>query len=321
MNAAVLERAALEAKLRRAIGEGQLSLNYQPQINPKTAEVVGLEALLRWNDPEAGHISPGAFIPLAEETGLILPIGEWVIDEACRQARQWDARGLRSVPISVNVSGVQFERQDVAEIVRAAVSRHQLPPGRLEVEITESAIMRHPERAVAALKAMRESGVGVALDDFGTGYSSLSYLRRFPIDTLKIDRSFILEIDQNEEDAEIVAAIVAMAHTLGLRVVVEGVESDSQLEVIVAKDCDVVQGYVYSRAAAGGGCAGLVEHAPASQRLAARIERTPTARSAPPRPVHQRHCCRNSDPTGHPGVRALAEEPFKVTDGHQLKGR
>ncbi|MBK8958343.1 MAG: EAL domain-containing protein [Proteobacteria bacterium] len=248
MNAAVLERAALEAKLRRAIGEGQLSLNYQPQINPKTAEVVGLEALLRWNDPEAGHISPGAFIPLAEETGLILPIGEWVIDEACRQARQWDARGLRSVPISVNVSGVQFERQDVAEIVRAAVSRHQLPPGRLEVEITESAIMRHPERAVAALKAMRESGVGVALDDFGTGYSSLSYLRRFPIDTLKIDRSFILEIDQNEEDAEIVAAIVAMAHTLGLRVVVEGVESDSQLEVIVAKDCDVVQGYVYSRA-------------------------------------------------------------------------
>ncbi|MCC6707115.1 MAG: EAL domain-containing protein [Gammaproteobacteria bacterium] len=248
MNAAVLERAALEAKLRRAIGEDQLSLNYQPQINPRTTQVVGLEALLRWTDPESGPVSPGAFIPLAEETGLILPIGEWVIDEACRQARQWDARGLPSVPISVNVSGVQFERQDVAEIVRDAVTRHQLPPGRLEIEITESAIMRHPERAVAALKTMRESGVGIALDDFGTGYSSLSYLRRFPIDTLKIDRSFILEIDQNEEDAEIVAAIVAMAHTLGLRVIVEGVETESQLDVIIAKDCDVVQGFVFSRA-------------------------------------------------------------------------
>ncbi len=247
MNAAVLERAALEAKLRKAINEHQLSLHYQPQIDPLTRQVVGLEALLRWTDPDTGPISPGAFIPLAEETGLILPIGAWVIDEACRQARLWDTRGLPSVPISVNVSGVQFEREDVAEIVRLAVTRHQLPPGRLEIEITESAIMRHPERAVAALKTLRESGVGVALDDFGTGYSSLSYLRRFPIDTLKIDRSFIMEIDQNEEDAEIVAAIVAMAHTLGLRVVVEGVESEAQLQVIVAKHCDVVQGYVFSR--------------------------------------------------------------------------
>ena len=247
MNSAVLERAALEAKLRKAITDEQLSLHYQPQIDPLTGLVVGLEALLRWTDPEAGPISPGAFIPLAEETGLILEMGEWVINEACRQARQWDGRGLPAVPISVNVSGVQFERQDVAEIVRLAVERHHLPPGRLEVEITESAIMRHPERAVAALNTLRESGVGVALDDFGTGYSSLSYLRRFPIDTLKIDRSFILEIDQNEEDAEIVAAIVAMAHTLGLRVIVEGVESDAQLAVIIAKNCDVVQGFVYSR--------------------------------------------------------------------------
>jgi len=247
MNSAVLERAALEAKLRKAIDENQFSLHYQPQIDPLTGMVLGLEALLRWTDPDAGPISPGAFIPLAEETGLILPIGEWVIDEACRQARQWDGRGLPSVPISVNVSGVQFERQDVAEIVRLAVGRHHLPAGRLEIEITESAIMRHPDRAVAALKTMRESGVGIALDDFGTGYSSLSYLRRFPIDTLKIDRSFIMEIDENEEDAEIVAAIVAMAHTLGLRVIVEGVESQSQLDVIVAKHCDIVQGYVFSR--------------------------------------------------------------------------
>ena len=248
MNSAVLERAALEAKLRRAMAEHHLSLHYQPQIDPLTMEVLGLEALLRWTDPDSGPISPGAFIPLAEETGLILPIGEWVIDEACRQAKLWDARGLRAVPISVNVSGVQFEHQDVAEIVRLAVTRHHLPPGRLEIEITESAIMSHPERAVAALKTLREAGVGVALDDFGTGYSSLSYLRRFPIDTLKIDRSFILEIDTNREDAEIVAAIVAMAHTLGLRVIVEGVETDAQLRVIIAKHCDIVQGFVFSRA-------------------------------------------------------------------------
>ena len=247
MNAAVLERAALEAKLRKAIADHHLSLHYQPQVDPRSGEIVGLEALLRWTDPETGPISPGAFIPLAEETGLILQIGEWVIDEACRQARAWDARGVRPVPISVNVSGVQFERQDVADVVRAAVQRHHLPPGRLEIEITESAIMRHPDRAVAALNTLRESGAGVALDDFGTGYSSLSYLRRFPIDTLKIDRSFIMEIDQNQEDAEIVAAIVAMAHTLGLQVIVEGVETAAQLEVIVAKQCDVVQGFVYSR--------------------------------------------------------------------------
>ena len=247
MNSAVLERAALEAKLRKAMTDHHLSLHYQPQIDPLSMQVLGLEALIRWTDPESGPISPGAFIPLAEETGLILSIGEWVIDEACRQARQWDIRGLPAVPISVNVSGVQFERQDVAEIVRLAVSRHHLPPGRLEVEITESAIMRHPERAVAALKSLRASGVGVALDDFGTGYSSLSYLRRFPIDTLKIDRSFILEIDTNHEDAEIVAAIVAMAHTLGLRVIVEGVETEAQLKVIVAKHCDIVQGFVFSR--------------------------------------------------------------------------
>lgn len=247
MNIAVLERAALEAKLRKAIPAGHLSLQYQPQVDPRSGTIVGLEALMRWNDPADGPISPGIFVPLAEETGLILPLGEWVIDEACRQAQEWDARGLPPIPISINVSGVQFEYQDVAEVVRCAVARHRLPNHRVEVEITESAIMRHPERAAKALKELNEAGVGVALDDFGTGYSSLGHLRRFPISTLKIDRSFILEIHEKTEDAEIVGAIVAMAHTLGLRVVVEGVESTAQLAVIVEKGCDVVQGYVYSR--------------------------------------------------------------------------
>ena len=247
MNATALERAALESRLRKAIADNHFSLHYQPQIDPVTREIVGLEALMRWTDPDTGSVSPSAFIPLAEETGLILTLGEWAIDEACRQARAWDARGLRSIPISVNVSGVQFERQDVAQVMQDALHRHRLGAHRLEVEITESAIMRHPERAVEALRRLKAAGVGVALDDFGTGYSSLGYLRRFPIDTLKIDRSFIVEIADNQEDAEIVAAIVAMAHTLGLRVVVEGVETADQLEVVIDKHCDIVQGYVFCR--------------------------------------------------------------------------
>jgi diguanylate cyclase (GGDEF)-like protein len=247
MNAAVVEQAALEMRLRRGIAEQQFHLNYQPQVDARSGAVVGFEALTRWTDPDTGTVSPGVFIPLAEETGLILPLGEWVIEAACRQARLWESAGMPALPISINVSGIQFERQQVADLLGQAIARHQLRPERIEIEITESAIMHHPERAVAALRHLKAIGVRIALDDFGTGYSSLSYLRRFPIDTLKIDRSFILEIDRNHEDAEIVAAIAAMAHTLGLRVVVEGVETTSQLDVIVEKGCDVVQGYVYHR--------------------------------------------------------------------------
>ena len=247
MNAAVVERAALEARLRRGIAEQQFHLNYQPQVDARSGAVIGFEALMRWTDPDTGAISPGVFIPLAEETGLILPLGAWVIEAACRQARLWETAGMPALPISINVSGIQFERQQVADLLRQAIANHQLRPDRIEIEITESAIMHHPERAIEALRELKAIGVRIALDDFGTGYSSLSYLRRFPIDTLKIDRSFILEIDRNPEDAEIVAAIVAMAHTLGLRVVVEGVETTAQLAVIVEKGCDVVQGYVYHR--------------------------------------------------------------------------
>jgi diguanylate cyclase len=247
MNATLLQRATLENKLRKAIIDDRLGLHYQPQINPHNREIVGLEALVRWTDPEMGSVSPATFIPMAEDTGLILPLGEWVIEEACRQAREWGKQGLRDVPISVNVSGVQFERQDVAAIVKNAISKYQLSAHRIEIEITESAIMRHPDRAISALRRLVENGVRVALDDFGTGYSSLSYLRKFPISTLKIDRSFIIEIHNNREDAEIVAAIAAMAHTLGLRVIVEGIETQAQLDVIIAKGCDIVQGYIFSR--------------------------------------------------------------------------
>jgi len=212
MNVAAYQRLSLENKLRKAIENHQLFLHYQPQINARTGEIVGLEALLRWYDPEEGFIPPNVFIPVAEVTGLILPIGEWVLHEACRQARAWQKAGYPLVIMSVNVSSVQFNRQDVAQVIQKALDSSKLYPPFLEIEITESAIMSQTDHAEEALSAVRALGVKIALDDFGTAYSSLSYLRHFPIDTLKIDRSFIIDIDTNQECAEIVEAISAMAH-------------------------------------------------------------------------------------------------------------
>ena len=246
MNTAAMERVKLEGRLRNALAQGHLELFYQPQVHGASHEIAGLEALLRWRDPEDGLISPNDFIPLAESCGLILPIGEWVMHEACRQAREWQLAGYPLDLVSVNVSSVQFARQDVATIVRDALIESRLDPGCLEIEITESVIMSNPESAVKTLEDIKALGVGIALDDFGTGYSSLSYLRRFPIDTLKIDRSFVLEIDTKISDAEIVGAIAALAHTLHLRVVVEGIERESQLDIVLDRQCDVIQGFLFS---------------------------------------------------------------------------
>ncbi len=192
-------------------------------------------------------IPPDVFIPVAEQTGLILPLGEWVLGEACRQACVWQKAGYPPVLLSVNVSAVQFAREDVATTIRRALARNKLDPSYLGIEVTESAIMANPRGAVEALADIKALGVGIALDDFGTGYSSLNYLRRFPIDTLKIDRSFIIDVDKNLEDEEIVAAIVAMGHALNLQVVVEGVETPGQLRVVTDKGCDVIQGFLFSR--------------------------------------------------------------------------
>ncbi|MDX1696923.1 MAG: EAL domain-containing protein, partial [Thiohalobacterales bacterium] len=247
MNVAAMERMELEGRLRRALEQRHLELHYQPQVHGTTHEHAGLEALLRWRDPENGMISPADFIPLAESSGLILPIGEWVIYEACRQARAWQKSGYPVPMICVNISSVQFARQDVPAIVGAALKKSGLNPGCLEIEITESTIMDDPEGAVRMLDEIKALGVSIALDDFGTGYSSLSYLRRVPIDTLKIDRDFVIEIESKQEDAEIIGAITAMAHTLGLRVVVEGIETEGQLDVVVSRRCDVIQGFLFSR--------------------------------------------------------------------------
>jgi EAL domain-containing protein (putative c-di-GMP-specific phosphodiesterase class I) len=214
-------------------------------VNAVTGEVVGLEALLRWQDPVRGMIGPNIFIPLAEQTGLIIPIGEWVLTEACRQMHTWQKEGYPHTIVSVNISSIQFARQDIAALIRNTLEKIHLDPKFLEIEITESAIMSDPDSAVGTLTEIKKLGVSIALDDFGTGYSSLSHLRRFPIDTLKIDRSFIMNIDSNQEDAEIVAAIIAMAHTLKLRVIIEGVETNNQLRVLKEKKGDIIQGYLF----------------------------------------------------------------------------
>lgn len=247
MNVEAIARLELEGRLRNALEQNHLELYYQPQVHSVTREIVGLEALLRWRDPEHGLILPNDFITVAETSGLILPIGEWVLHQACRQARVWQEAGLTLQGISVNISSIQFARQDVPAIVQEALTRSQLDPRCLELEITESAIMSDPENTVKMLNEIKVLGVNIALDDFGTSYSSLSNLRRFPIDTLKIDRSFIHEIDEKPADAELIAAMAAMAHTLGIRVVVEGIERESHLGIVVERQCDVIQGFLFSQ--------------------------------------------------------------------------
>jgi predicted signal transduction protein with EAL and GGDEF domain len=248
MNAASVERLTLETGLRRALEDGSLELHYQPQIDIRTGKVVGAEALLRWRHEQRGYISPTTFVPIAEDSGLILPIGEWVIERACEQAAAWRRAGLPRIPIAVNVSGVQFQRQDLTALVRRHLTAHGLDAAALRIEITETVIVSARERAVGLLTQLRNLGVGLALDDFGTGYSSLSYLKSFPIDTLKIDRSFVAEMLTDHTTASIIEAIISMTRILGLSVVAEGVEDQAQFAFLQQIGCDAVQGFYVSGA-------------------------------------------------------------------------
>jgi len=248
MNAASVERLTLESGLRRALESDGLELHYQPQIDLRSGKIVGAEALLRWNHADRGYISPTTFIPIAEDSGLILPIGEWVIERACRQAMEWRGAGMPPLPIAVNVSGVQVRRQELTELVRAALAATGLEPQYLRIEITETAIVAVRERAIELLNQLRDLGVSLALDDFGTGYSSLSYLKSFPIDMLKIDRSFVAEMLTDHTTASIIEAIVSMTRILGLKVLAEGVEDQAQFAFLKQLGCDSVQGYYVSRA-------------------------------------------------------------------------
>jgi len=242
------DKVRLESDMRVALEQGQFELHYQPKVNTATGLMHGAEALLRWTHPVRGSISPAEFIPIAEECGLIGAIGAWVMREACRQARAWQLAGLPPLRVAVNLSPSQFRQGNIVAMIREALDDARLEPRFLEVELTETTVMTDPEESIAILERLSEMGVLVSVDDFGTGYSSMSYLRRFPIDKLKIDRSFINEVMSRPDDASIVRAIVSLAHSLRLKVVAEGVESPAQLEFLRTIGCDQYQGYHFSKA-------------------------------------------------------------------------
>jgi diguanylate cyclase (GGDEF)-like protein len=241
-------RLALENDLRRALELGQLELHYQPKVDINTNRVRSAEALIRWRHPTRGIVAPNTFIPIAEETGLIMPIGEWVVREACLQVRKWLDAGMSPVRVAVNLSAKQFRHVDLTAVVKSALAEAQLEPGYLELELTESAVMDDAEKSAATLQVLSTMGVHISIDDFGTGYSSLSYLRRFPLDKLKIDRSFVRDLMSNPDDASIVKAIISLAHNLRLRVVAEGVETEEQLVFLRELGCDQYQGFYCSPA-------------------------------------------------------------------------
>jgi diguanylate cyclase (GGDEF)-like protein len=235
----------LERGLRHALERGELELHYQPKVSVVSRAVIGAEALVRWRHPELGLVSPAHFIPIAEETGLILPIGEWVLRTACRNASAWRAEGL-NLDVAVNLSPRQFRHRDLPGIVADALEASGLDPERLELEITETAALSQPERAEHVLRTLRGLGVRIALDDFGTGHSSLSHLRKLPLDAVKVDRSFVRDIATNAQDRAIVLGVTTLGHTLGMRITAEGVEDGVQLEAIRLCGCDEYQGYHFS---------------------------------------------------------------------------
>lgn len=259
MNARAVQRQSTEASLRRALERQEFVLHYQPKIDLQSGTIVGVEALIRWQHPQRGLLLPEQFVTIAEECGLILPIGRWVLREACHQAQAWLLAGLPPITVAVNTSAFEFRAKDFLENIRATLEDARLEPHYLELELTESALMRDVESTDSVLCALAELGVKLAIDDFGTGYSSLSYLRKFPIDTLKIDQSFVNDMTRNPDDAAIVCAVISMAKSLRLRVIAEGVETPEQLAFLLARQCDEGQGYHFGRPVAAEALASLLQ--------------------------------------------------------------
>jgi EAL domain-containing protein (putative c-di-GMP-specific phosphodiesterase class I) len=247
MSLHAVERQSLEGQLRYALERQELLLHYQPKVNLKTGVITSVEALVRWQHPERGLLLPGQFLTIAEDTGMIVAIGQWVLREACRQTREWLDAGLLAVPVAVNISALEFRSEQFYEGIEAALKDSCLDPGYLELELTETVLMRHAESAGYALGRLKAIGVRLAVDDFGTGYSSLSYLTRFPIDALKLDQSFVNDIIASSDDAVIVSAVIAMGKSLKHRIIAEGVETIEQLTFLQAHGCNEGQGHYFSR--------------------------------------------------------------------------
>jgi diguanylate cyclase len=260
MSTATQDRVRLESELHEALHAGQFELHYQPKVDTSTARINSAEALIRWRHPQRGLISPKEFIGVAEECGLLDAIGEWVLCEACRQAKAWQEQGLRPLRVAVNLAPSQFRLANLVDRIRHALEAAQLDPQYLEIELTESAVMSDAEESIVILESISRMGVLVSVDDFGTGYSSMSYLRRFPIDKLKIDRCFVEEMTRRPEDASIVRAIISLAHSLHLKVIAEGVETPEQLALLTELGCDQYQGFYFSPALVPGQFADLVKN-------------------------------------------------------------
>jgi EAL domain-containing protein (putative c-di-GMP-specific phosphodiesterase class I) len=258
MNRRTREMLNMEGELRRALERDEFVMHYQPKVSLATGQITGVEALLRWRHPERGLVPPGDFIPLLEETGLIVQAGERVLELVCEQINCWGRAGIEPLPVAVNLSARQFLAPDLAGSIRRVLEAHHVNPGLLEVEITESAIMTNADEAIRTLETLEALGVKTSVDDFGTGYSSLGYLKRFPLYALKIDRSFVRDITTDPDDATITQAVISMAHSLQLKVIAEGVETEAQLEFLERYGCDEVQGFLYSKPIPGDECGAMI---------------------------------------------------------------
>jgi len=259
LNQRSLERLELESELRRAIERQELLLYYQPKVDVITGRISGAEALVRWQHPQRGLVPPLEFIPIAEDNGMIVEIGEWILLEVCRQSVEWTNSGLRPLRLAVNISSHQLSGNRILEVLGDALTSTRCTAANLVLELTESMLMSNAESAIALLSALKALGPSLSIDDFGTGYSSLSYLKRFPLDELKIDRSFVMNLPDDETDVSIVRAIVALAHALELKVVAEGVEERKQLDTLAELGCETFQGYYFSRPVPAGEFRKLVE--------------------------------------------------------------